>query len=135
MNTEQLETLLRAKVETEPPRPGFETRIQALSREPYETKQKRSRRWLAVPTLAAVTFVLVLSKPKDDPGPAVVEAQDPVPVVEAQPEESLTFIEDTPVHREIEAVKSDAERTMSFLSRSLPSLSLTKQKKEKKEEK
>jgi len=43
--------------------------------------------------------------------------------------ESLSFIEDSSVYREIEAVKSDAEKTISFLSRSLPSLSLTKKKK------
>lgn len=128
MNTEQLETLLRAQVETAPPRPGFETRIQALSREPYETKGRKSRRWLAVPALAALTFVLLLSKPKDEPAPAVVEVKDPVPAEIETADESLSFIDDTPVHREIEAVKSDAERTMNFLSRSLPSLSLTKKK-------
>ena len=125
MKKDQLEPLLRAPVETAIPRPGFETRIQALSREPYEAK-KKSRSWIAIPTFAAITLGLVLSKPNDEPTPSVVETSDPV--VEEK-DESLSFIEDTAVHREIEAVKSDAEKTMSFLERSLPSLSLTKKKK------
>ena len=127
MNTEQLESLLRAKVETEPPRPGFETRIQALSREPFE-KKKKSRARYALPTMAAVALGLILSKPKDNLAPAVVDIPDPVPV-EVETEESLSFIDDTPVHREVEAVKSDAEKAMNFLSRSLPSISLTKKEK------
>ena len=127
MNTEQLESLLRAKVETEPPRPGFETRIQALSREPFE-KKKKSRARYALPTMAAVALGLILSKPKDNPAPAVVDIPDPVPI-EVETEESLSFIDDTPVHREVEAVKSDAEKAMNFLSRSLPSISLTKKEK------
>jgi len=125
MNKEQLETLLRSPVEAALPRPGFETRIQALSREPFEAKRKR-RTWIAIPTFAALTLGLVLSTPDDKPASIVVET--PTPDVE-QTDESLSFIEDTAVHREIEAVKSDAEKTMSFLERSLPSLSLTRKKK------
>jgi hypothetical protein len=125
MNKDQLETLLRAQVETAPPRPGFETRIQALSREPFEAK-KKPRSWIAIPALAAITLGLILSKPTDAPSPRVVQVVEPV---SPEKEDSLSFIEDSPVHRELEAVKSDAEKTMSFLSRSLPSLSLTKKKK------
>jgi hypothetical protein len=125
MKKDQLESLLRAPVEAAIPRPGFETRIQALSREPFEAK-KKNRSWIAIPAFAAITLGLVLSRSNDKPAPAVVVA--PPPVVEEK-DESLSFIEDTAVYREIEAVKSDAEKTMSFLSRSLPSLSLTKKKK------
>ncbi len=125
MKKDQLESLLRAPVEAAIPRPGFETRIQALSREPIEAK-KKSRPWIAIPAFAAITLGLVLSRPNDKPAPAVVVA--PAPVVEEK-DEPLGFIEDTALYREIVAVKSDAEKTMSFLSRSLPSLSLTKKKK------
>lgn len=125
MKKDQLESFLRAPVEAAIPRPGFETRIQALSREPFEAK-KRGRSWIAIPAFAAITLGLFLSRPNDKPAPAVVVA--PAPVVEEK-DESLSFIEDSSVYREIEAVKSDAEKTISFLSRSLPSLSLTKKKK------
>ena len=125
MKKDQLESLLRAPVEAAIPRPGFETRIQALSREPFKAK-KKSRSWIAIPAFAAITLGLVLSRPNDKPAPAVVVA--PAPVVEEK-DEPLGFIEDTALYREIVAVKSDAEKTMSFLSRSLPSLSLTKKKK------
>lgn len=125
MNKDQLEPLLRAQVETAVPRPGFETRIQALSREPFEEKKKR-RTWVAIPAMAAIALGLIISRPEDKPAPAVADVVEPIA---PETEDSLSFIEDTPVHREIEAVKSDAEKTMSFLERSLPSLSLTKKKK------
>ncbi len=124
MKKDQLESLLRAPVEAAIPRPGFETRIQALSREPFKAK-KKSRSWIAIPAFAAITLGLVLSRSNDKPAPAVVA---PAPVVEEK-DESLGFIENTAIYREIAAVKPDAEKTMSSLSRSLPSLSLTKKKK------
>ena len=131
MKKDQLESFLRAPVEAAIPRPGFETRIQALSREPFKAR-KKSRSWIAIPAFAAITLGLVLSRPNDKPAPAVVVAPAivvaPAPVVEEK-DEPLGFIEDTALYREIVAVKSDAEKTMSFLSRSLPSLSLTKKKK------
>ena len=130
MKKDQLESLLRAPVEAAIPRPGFETRIQALSREPFKAK-KKSRSWIAIPAFAAITLGLVLSRPNDKPAPAVVAPAivvAPAPVVEEK-DEPLGFIEDTALYREIVAVKSAAEKTMSFLSRSLPSLSLTKKKK------
>ena len=125
MKKDQLESFLRAPVEAAIPRPGFETRIQALSRESFEAK-KKNRSWIAIAAFAAITMGFFLSRPDDKPAPAVVVA--PAPVVEEK-DKPLNFIEDTAVYREIEAVKSDAEKTMSFLSRSLPSLSLTKKKK------
>ena len=66
MNTYSLEPRLREKITTEIPRPGFETRIQAMAREPFIPDEKGLTRRFALPALAVLAIGVVLS-PKDEP--------------------------------------------------------------------
>jgi len=119
MNTESLENLLREKIVMEKPRPGFETRIQAMAREPRIMPKRRSYRWVAGLGLAAVALVVSLpTQPK--PAPPAVVATTPPPV-ESKIAITETKVE-TPVQKEIEGMKSDARRAFAFLSDTVPSL-------------
>ena len=40
MTTKSLENRLREKIVTDPPRPGFETRVQAMARERFAPERK-----------------------------------------------------------------------------------------------
>ncbi|YCM43809.1 hypothetical protein V2O64_21100 [Verrucomicrobiaceae bacterium 227] len=121
MNTESLEKLLREKVATESPRPGFETRIQAMAREPRVMENHRSYRGLAGLGLSLAALALVISLPEQPKpsSPALVEIA-PAPV-ETKIAIAETKVE-TPVQKEIEGMKSDARRAFDFLSGTVPSM-------------
>jgi len=119
MNPESLENLLREKIVTEKPRPGFETRIQAMAREPRIMAKRRSDRWMAGLALAAVVLVVSLPKQPKSPLPATVDATPPQMEIKVA---ATKIKEETPVHKEIEGMKSDARRAFDFLSDTIPSL-------------
>ena len=119
MNTETLEKLLREKIAVETPRPGFETRIQAMARETRSMENRRSYRWIAGLGIAAVALVASLPKEPKPAPPAMVEATPP-------PAQSTLAITETKsastVQKEIEGIKSDARRAFDVLSNTMPSL-------------
>ena len=127
MNTDTLENRLRVKITTETPRPGFETRIQAMAREPYVPEKKSLTRRIAMPALAILAIGIVIS-PKEKPAePPVADKADPIePPVE---ESAMTKIEE-PVKREIEGLRNDAKWTMSLLKKALPSIPVETKKQE-----
>lgn len=126
MNRDSLESLLREKIAVGKPRPGFETRIQAMAREPFTEEESHLARWIGGISLAAVAIVLALPRSPQTPAPtgttpALVEL--PTSPAAEQPAISLTkgSVEE-PVIREIEGIKSDAKRAFDFLSNAVPSL-------------
>jgi len=123
MNTNSFENRLRVKITTTIPRPGFETRIQAMAREPHIPEKKSLTRRLAVPALAVLAIAIIVS-PKDQPAePAVADQTEPIePPVE---ESTMTKIEE-PVQKEIEGLKNDAKWTLSLFKKALPSISVEK---------
>lgn len=130
MTTQLLEQRLREKIPTETPRPGFETRIQAMAREPYVPEKKSLARRLAVPALAVIAIGAVLN-PGGKSKPAPVAAT-PDPVVEPVEEPAMTAIEE-PVQREIQGLKNDAKWTMGLFQKALPSLPVKKEEEKKQE--
>lgn len=123
MTTQLLEQRLREKFATETPRPGFETRIQAMAREPYVPEKKSLMRRVAVPALAVVAIGAVLN-PKDK-SPQQPIAATPAPVIEPIEEPAMAAIEE-PVQREIQGLKNDAKWTMGLFQKALPSLPVKK---------
>jgi hypothetical protein len=117
MNQDRLEQRLREKLPATSPRPGFETRIQALAREPFESKRKPLFALLALPAVALAAVILVLI-PRDEPAPtpAVVEVKIP------EPELSPIAVIREPVTREYEGLKKDAEWTLGLFRNALPSI-------------
>jgi len=116
MKNETLEQRLREKLPAPAPRPGFETRIQAMAREPSLRKKSGLLRLLALPALALIVAALILL-PRDEPAPqAVVEVPDtpPAPVVRLE----------EPVSREYQGLKNDAQWTLSLFRNTLPSIPL-----------
>ncbi|MEJ6582194.1 MAG: hypothetical protein QNL68_20620 [Akkermansiaceae bacterium] len=119
MNTDSLERLLREKIATEKPRPGFETRIQAMARESRSMEEHRSYRWLVGFGIAAVALVASLPKESKPVLPETVETTPPLEATQV----ALTEIKtETSVQKEIEGMKSDARRALYFLSNTVPSL-------------
>lgn len=118
MTQDYLEQRLREKLPAISPRPGFETRIQALAREPHEPKRNSLFSRLALPTVALVALVLVLA-PKEDPAPAstVVEKTTPEP----EPSTAIAALKE-PVTREYEGLKKDAQWTLGLFRSALPSV-------------
>jgi hypothetical protein len=116
MTPEQLEQRLREKLPAATPRPGFETRLQALAREPYESKRKPGLARLVLPAMALVALSLILL-PKDptSSGPTVV-----APPPEPAPSPIAALKE--PVTREYEGLKKDAEWTLALFRSALPSV-------------
>ena len=127
MTPPSLEDRLRVKITTASPRPGFETRIQAMAREPYVPEKKSLTRRIAMPALAILAIGVALS-PKDKPKnkPIVVT---PDPIVEPTGETALTKIEE-PVQREIQGLKNDAKWTMGLFKKALPSIPVGKKTEE-----
>lgn len=123
-----LENRLREKVPTASPRPGFETRIQAMAREPYVPEKKSLARRIALPALAILAIGIVIS-PKNKPTESPTVTQ-PVPVEAPAKETTMARIEE-PVQKEIEGLKKDAKWTMSLFKKALPSISLKKLEKDK----
>ena len=127
MNIKALENRLREKIVTETPRPGFETRIQAMAREPFATERTEFFRRFAVPAMALFTIFIVIS-PKENPdGQPVTKAPDPVKNTD---EQAAWIAEEALVQREIRGLKNDAKRTVSLFQNALPSLP-TRKKQEK----
>ncbi len=129
MTTHLLEQRLREKIATGTPRPGFETRIQAMAREPHVPEKKSLMRRLAVPALAVVAIGAVLN-PGDKTKPAPV-VTTPAPVIEPVEEPAMAAIEE-PVQKEIEGLKNDAKWTMSLFQKALPSLPVKKKEEQEK---
>ncbi len=127
MKTNSLEQRLREKIPTETPRPGFETRIQAMAREPHVPEKKPLLRRLAVPALALIAIAAVFSPKGKTPKQNVVVT--PTPVEELTEDSALTKIEQ-PVQREIQGLKNDAKWTMGLFQKALPSISVKKKEKE-----
>ncbi len=127
MNIQALENRLREKIVTETPRPGFETRIQAMAREPFTPEKKGFIRRFTVPAMAVFAIFIVIA-PKDKPaGPAISKTPAPVEATEG----SVTgATEQAPVQREIQGLKNDAARTMSLFQKALPSLPTRKKQEE-----
>ncbi len=123
MTTDALEQHLRVKIATGTPRPGFETRIQAMAREPYLPEKKNLIRRFAVPALAVIVIGVVLG-PKDKPAKTAVVVS-PEPVIESTEKTALAKIE-KPVQREIQGLKNDAKWTMGLFQKALPSISIGK---------
>lgn len=121
MTKDSLENRLREKVASVPPRPGFETRIQAMARESHAPRKRPLLVRLALPALAL--FVLaVLFSPKKKPtmNPNVAAS----PSTTKSPDK---FQE--PVAREYQGLKNDAQWTMSLFRNSLPSIPISKKEK------
>ncbi|MFT6863052.1 MAG: hypothetical protein ACJAVK_001613 [Akkermansiaceae bacterium] len=128
MNTNSFENRLRVQIKTAIPRPGFETRIQAMAREPYAPEKKSLVRRFVVPALAVLAIAIVVS-PKDKPAEPAIVAK-PEPLKRPIEETVMTKIEE-PVQKEIEGLKNDAKWTLSLFKKALPSIPVGK--KEKKE--
>lgn len=120
MTPDQLEQRLREKLPTATPRPGFETRLQALAREP---RQPAGKRWLShlvlpalvLPALALLVVISAIAPKKDHPTAApdiATTPQSPAPVVKIE----------EPVTREYEGLKNDARWTMSLVRSTFPSI-------------
>lgn len=122
-----LETRLREKIATETPRPGFETRIQAMAREPFVPEKKSLTRRFALPALAVLAIGIVIS-PKDEEKTETPIASQPDPIEPPLEETAITKIE-KPVQKEIEGLKNDAKWTMSLFKKALPSIPASKEKK------
>lgn len=130
MNTESLERLLREKVPTEEPRPGFETRLQALAREPILARKRAYRGVLGfgVSLVASILTVMTLSDSNRQPAPPVVNV--PAPQTIASLLSGGTGLAlfghatrpESPVRREIADLKKDARSVFDFLSESVPSM-------------
>lgn len=128
MNPNSLEKILREKIATEKPRPGFETRIQAMAREPYTADENHRFRWIAGVSVAAVALLVTFPRTPHSPQPEL-----PGKLVEITPspttESALVVASDSvkePVSREIEGIKSDARRAFDFLSNAVPSMTKAK---------
>ncbi|MDB4296179.1 hypothetical protein N9940_01135 [bacterium] len=128
MNREILEQRLRQPLEKAQPRPGFETRLQAMvHHELKPTRQlKRSRLWLAVPAFVALFLLLLIADP---------EKRTTAPVAQVPPEpveEKVTLVvsENSALHQEARGFEKDAKRTADFLFKAMPSISISKQKPE-----
>ncbi|MGJ8697237.1 MAG: hypothetical protein ACSHYF_13040 [Verrucomicrobiaceae bacterium] len=123
MKSDPLEQLLRHPVPRETPRPGFETRLRALSHHQTEPtiQPRRSRWWLATP-FAALTLLAILS---DSPAPAPQASADPEKTIPVE-ETDLSLVTNSPLHQEARELEKDAKRTAHFLFDSLPSISITK---------
>ncbi|MGB0143316.1 MAG: hypothetical protein ACPGJR_07465 [Akkermansiaceae bacterium] len=117
MTQDYLEQRLREKLPAISPRPGFETRIQALAREPHEPKRKSLFTKLALPAVALVVLVLVLA-PREDPAPAPTVVEQTTPEPEPSPIAALK----EPVTREYEGLKKDAQWTLGLFRSALPSV-------------
>jgi hypothetical protein len=127
MTTQTLETRLREKIVTETPRPGFETRIQAMAREPFAPEKKGFIRRFAVPAMAVLAIFVVIA-PGDKPsGQAVTVAPIAVEPTNVAITESIN---EAPVQREIRGLKNDARRTMSLFQKALPSFPIRKKQQE-----
>lgn len=117
MTPEQLEQRLREKLPTATPRPGFETRVQALAREPHEPKGMPLLAKLVLPAAALVAVIVVLV-PKEKPVPTPTTVVETTP----DPEPSAIAALSEPMTREYEGLKKDAEWTMSLFRSALPSV-------------
>ena len=117
MTQDSLEQRLQEKLPANLPSPGFETRIQALAREPYEIKRKPFLAKLALPAVALVALVLVFA-PKDDPTPAPVIFDQSTPNPKTPPIVAL----EEPLTREYEGLKKDAEWTLGLFRSALPTI-------------
>lgn len=129
MTTDPLELRLREKFTTETPRPGFETRIQAMAREPYVPEKKSLTRRFALPALAILAIGAVLNSKKEPTQQPLVVT--PPPITEPAEETSLSKIEE-PMQREIQGLKNDAAWTMGLFQKALPSISVEKKDAKKK---
>ena len=127
MTTETLESRLREKIVTETPRPGFETRIQAMAREPFTPEKKGIIRRFAVPVMAVLAILAVIS-PKDQAAKSAVAEGDEDP--DTTTEEVADTQAPAPVAREIQGLKNDAKWTMSLFQKALPSIPVQKENKE-----
>ncbi len=117
MNQEHLENLLREKSPTEKPRPGFETRIQALAREPREPRKATFNfAWLALPGLAAVVITLIMLRTAPAKAPPLVS----IPTV--QPSKVTQAVAESPMHREVDGLKNDTRRVLALFQRQVPSI-------------
>lgn len=126
-----LEERLREKIATETPRPGFETRIQAMAREPYVPEKRSLFRRLAVPALALLAIGIVIS-PKDQKTSDQPVVTQPDPVEAPIEETTMTKIEE-PVQKEIKGLKNDAQWTMSLFKKALPSIPIEKKQGQEKD--
>lgn len=118
MKTESLENLLREKIATEKPRPGFETRIQAMAREPRVMEKRRGYLWLAGLGMTAVAMVALFPKEQKSSPSTMAHTAPPAELKTALTETRR----ETMVQKEIEGMKSDARRAFDFLSNTVPSL-------------
>ncbi|MDA7865826.1 hypothetical protein OAE72_01835 [Akkermansiaceae bacterium] len=127
MTTQTLETRLREKIVTETPRPGFETRIQAMAREPFAPEKKGFIRRFAVPAMAVLAIFVVIAPGGKPSGEAVSVAPIAVEPTNVAITESIN---EAPVQREIRGLKNDARRTMSLFQKALPSFPISKKQQE-----
>jgi hypothetical protein len=125
MNNEILEQRLRQPLEKATPRPGFETRLQAMAHhelKPTRSDRVRSRLWLTLPTFALLFLLAIIAAPEKDQIPPVAKA--PAPIVEVQP--AFTLIKPSALKDEARGIENDARRTADFLFKAMPSISFTK---------
>lgn len=130
MNTESLERLLREKVPTDQPRPGFETRLQALAREPALARKRSYRGLLGLGLgFAALTLtVLTLSDSNRKPSPSIAEIPPPRTSAPLPSDGNGLALfgqaprAESPVSKEIADLKKDARSAFTFLSDSVPSM-------------
>lgn len=122
MTPDQLDQRLREKLPAVSPRPGFETRLQALAREPDQPKKASLRARLALPALALVILALIfVPTPNKQPAsaPSLVDSNPnpaPRPKIEG------------PVSREYEGLKNDARWTLSLVRSTVPSIPVSMKK-------
>jgi len=122
MNQDPLEKRLREKLPAIPPRPGFETRLQAMAREPSLSKKSGLLRHLALPALALVVITFIFATREKPQATSPVVKQSPANTTPAGLEE--------PVSREYRGLKNDAQWTMSLFRNTLPSMPVSKKRTE-----
>lgn len=128
MTTQALENRLREKIVTESPRPGFETRIQTIAREPRSQEKKSFIRRFAAPAMAVLAIFVIIA-PKDNPASQTIAIANEVP--ELTEEAVAVSSKVVSVQHEIQGLKNDAQRTMSLFKKALPSIPTRKKQAQK----
>lgn len=126
MITKSLENRLREEIVTETPRPGFETRIQAMARERLVPEKKTLIRRFAIPVMAIIAIFVIIA-PKEKPtSPTFAKT----PQTANFPEKTIVEITgEAPIQREIQGLKNDAQRAMNLFKKALPSIPVRKREK------
>ena len=123
MTTKSLENRLREKIVTDPPRPGFETRVQAMARERFAPERKLFIHRYAIPVMAIIAIFVIIA-PKEKPStPTLAKTPE---AIKPSTDTILETTEETGVQREIRGLKNDAHRAISLFKKALPSIPVRK---------